>query len=136
MNKKIYLLLLLVLVFVTNSCYDRDVLDSKGGVQLPPVSNLASTLSGSGEVTVTWTNPTEIPSEFERPLSVYMQVYRGTVLEYQIALEDEPTRWEYTLEEPTESNYRIVVKMYGFLKNPEYGKSGEIYSPGQTVTVK
>ena len=62
-----------------------------------------------------------------RPLSVYVQVYKGAVLEHQISLEGEPTSWEYTLKEP-ESKYRIVVKVQGMLKEKPYGQSDEIYS--------
>jgi len=135
MKKVIYILSIVFVILTTNSCYDRDIIDSKDGVILPEVTDLKSTIANSNEVTLTWSIPSSgISDEVARPLSVYIQVYRGAVREYQISLTDEPVTWKYTLAEPT-AKYRIVVKMQGKLKEKSYGKSDEIYSLGQTVGV-
>ena len=130
MKRILYTLLFLCMaISYTTGCQDRDIIDFKDGVSLPPVTDLKSSLSPDNEALIEWKLPTAIPEEVERPLSVYVQVYKGAVLEHQISLEGEPTSWEYTLK------YRIVVKVQGMLKEKPYGQSDEIYSLGQTVSI-
>ncbi len=134
MKKIIYFPFVIFLVLITSSCYDRDIIDAKDGVSLPPVTNLKSTLANTDQVTLDWSIPSTVPAEIQRPMYVYVQVYRGDVREYQASLPDEPVTWTYTLLQP-DKKYRVIVKMYGRLKEKEYGKSDEIYSLGQTVSV-
>ncbi|MDR2409947.1 MAG: DUF4945 domain-containing protein [Bacteroidales bacterium] len=134
MKKVTKLSYILFLVFSINSCISRDIIDKKEGIFLPSVENLRSIIQNDKDVHLQWDIPLNIPSEIQRPLSVYVQVYRGTTLEYQISLSDEPTTWNYVLAEP-DNEYRIIVKMQGWLKEKVYGKSDEIYSLGQTVNV-
>lgn len=122
----------MLLALAMTGCIDRDVLDRKDGTSLPAVQELKSSLTNGRDASLQWTVPSNIPAEIRRPLSVYIQVYRGSTLEYQISLQDEPSAWNYTLAEP-ESKYRVVVKMQGWLKEKTTGISDEIYSPGQTV---
>lgn len=134
MKKILYFIAVTFCILVVAGCQDRDILDFKGGVSLPPVIDLKSSLATDNEVTLEWKLPADIPEEVARPLSVYVQVYRGSVLEYQLSIGEEPTSWKYVLQEP-ESEYRIVVKVQGWLQEKAYGKSDEIYSLGQTVHV-
>ena len=129
-----YIVSAILLAISISGCINRDIIDEKEGVKLPPVSNLNSSIANGEDITVQWTLPDNIPAEIERPLSVYIQVYKGATLDYQISLDDEPTTWSYTLPEP-DSKYRVIVKMQGSLKAKIYGKSDEIYSLGQTVSV-
>lgn len=129
-----YILSVILLAISISSCIDRDIIDAKEGIKLPPVTNLKSSIENEKDITVQWTLPDNIPAEIKRPLSVYVQVYKGATLEYQISLSDEPTSWSYTLPEP-KSKYRVIVKMQGSLKEKIYGESNEIYSLGQTVSV-
>ncbi len=76
---------------------------------------MKSSLTPDNDAVLEWKLPSAIPGEIQRPLSVYVQVYKGAPLERQISLEGEPTSWEYTLKEP-ESKYRIVTKVQGMLK--------------------
>ncbi|MDR1368837.1 MAG: DUF4945 domain-containing protein [Dysgonamonadaceae bacterium] len=134
MKKVNNMLYIISLILTVSSCIDRDIMDQKKGILLPSVIELKSSIQDGKEVHLQWNNPSEIPSEIQRPLSVYIQVYRGSTLEYQISLSDEPSNWNYILAEP-DSKYCVVVKMQGWLKEKIYGMSDEIYSPGQTVAV-
>ncbi len=134
MKNIFYFLSVMLYIFAVTGCQDRDIIDRKDGVSLPPVTNLKSSLSADNIASIDWDMPTAIPEEVQRPLSVYVQVYKESVLEYQISLEDEPTSWEYELKEP-DSKYRIVVKVQGWLKEKPYGQSDEIYSLGQTASI-
>jgi hypothetical protein len=134
MKRVIIISNIILLALTLVGCIERDVLDKKEGTSLPAVQELKSSLQSGKDVNLQWIIPSEIPSEMQRPLSVYIQVYRGNTLEYQISLQNEPATWSYTLAEPN-SKYRIVVKMQGLLKEKTQGISDEIYSPGQTVEV-
>ena len=129
-----YILSVLLMVIGVSGCIDRDILDAKEGVKLPPVTHLKSSIENKKDITLQWTIPDNIPEQMKRPLSVYIQVYKESTLEYQISLENEPATWKYTLPEP-DAKYRVVVKMQGSLKEQLYGESNEIYSLGQTVDV-
>ncbi|MDR1920041.1 MAG: DUF4945 domain-containing protein [Tannerellaceae bacterium] len=133
MKKRICFLQIILLASLLTSCIDREIIDAKDGISLPAVSELRSSLNGD-EVNIQWSNPSQIPDLIRRPHSVYIQVYKGSTLEYQIALGDEPTSWTYTLAEP-ELKYRVIVKTLGWLKEKPYGESDEIYSLGQTIAV-
>lgn len=127
-----YIILICVLLTFTQ-CYDRDVLGHKDGVSLPEVTGLQTSLAGN-TVTLTWNLPSNISDEVNQPISVFVQIYKGTVRESFHYLRNDPTTFSYTLEEPQKS-YRAVVKLEGTLKNPEYGKSSYILSLGQTVEI-
>ena len=67
MKKILYFLsILLALIIVSTSCYDRDVLDSKDGISLPTVTDLKFNRTTDSTITVTWSNPSNIPDEFNR----------------------------------------------------------------------
>ena len=134
MKRILYFFSVMLCILAVTGCQDRDIIDFKDGVSLPPVTDLKSSLTPDNDAVLEWKLPSAIPEEIQRPLSVYVQVYKGAVLEHQISLEGEPTSWEYTLKEP-ESKYRIVVKVQGMLKEKPYGQSDEIYSLGQTGSV-
>ena len=129
------ILSVLFLALSVNSCIDRDILEEKVGVILPTVTDLKYTIQNGEDITLHWSIPSVIPSEMQRPLSVYIQVFRGTTLEYQISLPNEPTTWNFKVVNP-ENDHRIVVKLQGSLKEKGYGMSDDIYSLGQTVAVK
>jgi hypothetical protein len=126
------------------SCYDRDVLDAKDGVSLPPVNNLQSSRAGSA-LTLTWEIPAGIPAEIARPLDVNVQVLRyrpgvlsATRLDSRM-LPGEPLTAVWNVPEDTDNvgyEYHIVVKLAGNLKESVNGYSSQIYSLGQTVVVK
>jgi hypothetical protein len=144
MKKIVNLLVIMASVWIYTSCYDRDIIDVKDGVSLPPVSNLNHSLSDN-KVIVTWLMPSEIPSEMNRPLGVNIQVLRcqqGSLTNVRVLNEtipDEPT--EATLAIPSNPDdgiyeYHIVVKLTGTLKDATYGYSNTIYSLGQTIVLK
>ncbi|MDR2042363.1 MAG: DUF4945 domain-containing protein [Tannerella sp.] len=144
MKKRVYIFMLLTWVCLCiPSCYDRNILDSKEGVSLPPVTGLEYTRSGD-QVTLTWGIPSDIPPEISRPLSVNVQVlrYRPGVLSITRVdthtLSGEPLTASLTV--PNEDNagyeYHIVVKLTGHLKESVYGYSSQIFSLGQTIIIE
>lgn len=98
MKKILYFFSVMLCILAVTGCQDRDIIDFKDGVSLPPVTDLKSSLTPDNDAVLEWKLPSAIPEEIQRPLSVYVQVYKGAVLEHQISLEGEPTSWEYTLK--------------------------------------
>ncbi|MFC4676330.1 DUF4945 domain-containing protein [Dysgonomonas termitidis] len=135
MKRIIYILSVICIALMANSCYDRDIIDYKEGVTLPTVTELKYTLTNPDKIKLEWNIPGNIPDEMKRPVSVYIQVYRNTTVpEHQIVLTGEPASWEYTMQEP-DAKYKVTVKMVGKLKEKTYGQSDDIYSLGQTVDI-
>lgn len=141
MKKIVYLLTILTMVLMYTSCYDRDILDLKEGVSLPPVTNLTYSLSGQ-TASLTWGIPGDIPSEISKPLSVNIQVlqYKPGILSpirvYTVTLENEPTTATFTVSTTDENEYHVIVKLVGNVKEAVYGESTLIYSLGQTIVIK
>lgn len=123
----------LLLMAVNTSCYDRDIIDSKDGISLPTVTDLSATRSGTS-ATVTWNIPSNIPDEFNRPLTINIQVYDDKTRTQILEENSEVTSYTVTGLDAGKS-YRIIVKLRGNFKEPEYGKSNDVYSLGQTVTI-
>lgn len=118
---------------VNTGCYDRDIIDGKDGISLPMVTDLSATRSGTS-ATVTWNIPSNIPDEFNRPLTINIQVYDDKTRTQILEENSEVTSYTVTGLDANKS-YRIIVKLRGNFKEPEYGKSNDVYSLGQTVTI-
>lgn len=135
MKKSVYLFTILLLLIVINSgCYDRDIIESKDGISLPMVSNLQAVRSGVS-ATLTWTLPSNIPDEFNRPLTINIQVFENNTRLQLLEEANEVSTYTVTGLE-TGKTYRIIVKLRGNFKEPVYGETNDVYSLGQVVTVE
>jgi hypothetical protein len=148
MKKIIYFLsIILTLMIINTSCYDRDVINSKDGISLPEISDLKFNRATDSTFTLTWTNPSNIPDEFNRPVSAYIQIYKRQdgELNYVRIISAEVAGEVNTYTTPPSikrdeqyrrgDDVRATVKLKGNFKEPEYGKSNDVYSPkGLTVT--
>ena len=134
MKKLLYFLsiTLLLMVFSTG-CYDRDIIDSKDGILLPKVTDLKAVKSGTS-ATITWNIPSNIPNEFNRPLSINIQIIDGKTTKLNETHSGETT--SFTVNDlDVNKSYRIIVKLRGNFKEPEYGKSNDVYSLGEIVYI-
>ena len=136
MKKLAHKIFVLLLLFF-GACTDRDIIESKDGVSLPPVSNLALAKIGDSNVRVSWTIPPDIPQSINQPLNVYVEVKQiigvtTTRTEYSATLPNAPSQFDYELPD-TEKTYHITVKLQGGVKDPNPNYSATIYSLGKTV---
>lgn len=119
------------------SCYDRDVIDSKGTHYiLPKVENL--TYSKQGDVVkLTWQIPGNVPAEFLRPLTVNVQKVENDIYTDVITIDNEGTSAEGIVANASKK-YRFIVKLVGTLTTDatEVGISNRIYSEGQVVEIQ
>ena len=127
----------LMLMTGISACTDRDILESKPGVILPPVSNLGMEKDGEKGVILTWDIPTSLPAEINQPVSVFIQVSEITspttaVPVFNTTLSDAPSTFLYEVPD-AEKTYHLTVKLYAKTKNTDENYSSDIYSGGQTV---
>lgn len=123
---KIFIVMFAVALF--SSCYDRDIVDSKGPLHtLPAVENLSYTKLGN-EVTLSWQIPANISDEFNRPLEVKIQVVENGVYKNIITVLNEQTSGKFELKADTK--YKVIVKLMGYLKEDfiTEGKTDKAYS--------
>jgi len=130
--------IVILFALLGQACTDRDIIDAKEGVSLPPVSDLSIGDAGNGKVRLTWGIPTAIPQAVNQPLNVLVEVreliesWRSQVV-FSSNLADAPTSFDYDLPDPSKT-YQFTVKLNGRLKEVDPNYSSTIYSLGQSVS--
>ena len=135
--KKLTNILSLFLLLLMAACSDKDVINSKEGVSLPAVTNLALQQVDPQSVKLTWNIPGAISPKIKQPLKVYIEVREivsitRSVVIFSTTLENAPSEYVYTLPVNTKT-YHLTVKLNGSTVESDPYYSSNIYSPGQTV---
>jgi hypothetical protein len=125
-----YISILCVLTFT--GCIDREILDSKPGEEIDPVTNLKYTISGT-DVTLTWNLPTTIPDDIIKPVSIYVKVLRNNVSIASVVLPNAPLTYVYKPYDSTKQ-YIIIVKVQGSVDTTDPNVSNLRYSLGASVS--
>lgn len=132
---RIFMVTLISLLFT--SCYDREIIDSKGVHHpLPKVENLDYSIQGS-TVKLTWEIPSNVPAEFVRPLEISIQKVENGIYTDKITIVDEGTSAE-NIAIKADGKYRFIVKLVGYLNDEakQPGISSKIYSEGQVIEIQ
>jgi hypothetical protein len=129
--KNYFYLIICSILLLLSGCYDRDIIDSKEGDPLDPVTNLVYTINGNN-VNLSWTLPSQYPSDIILPVSVMIKVYKNNLLFTTATVPDAPTTYTYNPYDSA-SSYRIIVKVQGSVDTDDPNKSKLRYSPGETV---
>lgn len=132
---KVFLVAFISLLFA--SCYDRDVIDSKGiHYPLPKVENLDYSKSGN-TVKLTWQIPDNIPAEFVRPLEISVQKVENDIYTDKITITNEGTSTD-NIAIDASKKYKFIVKLVGSLNDDakQAGISSKIFSEGQVVEIQ
>ncbi|WP_294586959.1 DUF4945 domain-containing protein [uncultured Bacteroides sp.] len=132
---KVFLVTFISLLFA--SCYDRDVIDSKGiHYPLPKVENLDYSKSGN-TVKLTWQIPGNIPAEFVRPLEISVQKVENDIYTDKITITNEGTSTD-NIAIDASKKYRFIVKLVGYLNDDakQAGISSKIFSEGQVIEIQ
>jgi hypothetical protein len=133
--KTAYLYIFSLVVFFC-SCAQKDILNSKQGTSLPPVTNLALEKADSNRVILTWQIPGAIPGNINQPLGVYIEVNqevnRRLLSQFSITLPGAPTSYTYKLPDSSKV-YHLTVKLSGTTTSSDINYSNSILSLGQTV---
>ena len=131
MKKALYYISILCVLIITG-CTDRDILDSKPGEAIDPVSNLQYTINGTN-VILTWSLPSKIPVDIIQPVSIYLQVKRNNVAILSVVLPNAPSSYTYTGYDASKS-YIFIVKIQGSVDTKDPNVSNLRYSLGQSVS--
>lgn len=131
------ILIVAVISLLFTSCYDREIIDSKGiHYPLPKVENLDYSKQGT-TVKLTWQIPDNIPAEFIRPLEISIQKVENDIYTDKITIIDEGTSAE-NIAIKADKKYRFIVKLTGYLNDEakQPGISSKIYSEGQVIEIQ
>lgn len=125
--KKIYIACLVLAALLTG-CDDRQIIDSKEGESISPVTGLNYTLN-EPEVVFTWQLPSSLPKDILQPVSVYVTVYKDNKKVTTVTLSDAPTTYTYSGYNSA-SIYRVIFKVKGEVDTDDLNKSKLRYSSG------
>ena len=131
MMKKIAYFIVLMSISVFSGCSEYEIIDSKPGEPIDPVSNLDYSVSGS-EVTLTWDLPTSHPDDIIQPVSVFIRITRNGVNAGTQTLEGAPESFTFTDYDPQDT-YKFIVKVRGEVDTDNPNLSDLRYSLGKTV---
>lgn len=131
------ILLMALVIWSCGGCTDRDEIDRKSGVSLPPVEQLQLAATADGQVKLSWKIPSSMPEEIQQPVSVYIDIREvvsatQSVPAFSTTLPDAPTEFTVALPDPAKS-YELTVKLMGYTDSTDPNHSNGMYSPGETV---
>ena len=132
MKNKISIIICCITLSITG-CYDRDIIETKPGNTIDPVTNLNYTIDGNN-VILTWNLPTQYPDDIILPVSVLIRVYVDDVLKSSPNLTDAPITYTYSSYDVTKS-FIFVVKVVGDVDTDDPNVSSTRYSPGEYVII-
>ncbi|MBE0653966.1 MAG: DUF4945 domain-containing protein, partial [Bacteroidales bacterium] len=93
--KRYYIFILIIIAASLTGCYDREIIDSKEGESIDPISNLNYNII-EPVVVFTWDMPANYPSDVVEPVSIVVVVYRNNVKVSTLTLPDAPTTFTYS----------------------------------------
>lgn len=131
MKKYVFYILMLSSVLAAG-CYDDDVITSKPGEPIDPVSNLAADTM-EGQLVLTWDLPAAYPENVIEPVSVQIHIsIDGRKEGGAITLENDPVSFTYSPYDPAKE-YKFTVKVVAGMETSEDYQSDLFYSPGNTI---
>ena len=65
MKRILYFFSVMLCILAVTGCQDRDIIDFKDGVSLPPVTDLKSSLTPDNDAVLEWKLPSAIPEEIQ-----------------------------------------------------------------------
>ena len=128
--KKLAYFFIMFSILVFSAC-EYEIIDSKPGEPLDPVSNLNYSISGS-EVTLTWDLPTSYPDDIIQPVSVFIRIIINGVNAGTQTLEGAPESYTFTGYDPQDT-YKFIVKVRGEVDTDNPNLSDLRYSLGSTI---
>lgn len=132
MKKYIFYISFLSILFCSG-CYDEEIIASKPGEAIDPVTNLEYSISDAN-VHLTWDMPSTYPEGVIQPVFVQIKVSEdGRHIATEV-LENAPESYTFTSYDPSKE-YRFTVKVMANIDTSEPHESDLRYSLGQTVAL-
>jgi hypothetical protein len=123
----------LVLAALLTGCEDRQIIDSKEGESISPVTGLNYTVN-EPEVVFTWQMPSSFPQDILQPVSVFVTVYKDNKKVTTVTLTDAPTTYTYSGYNSA-SIYRFIFKVRGDVNTDDLNESKLRYSSGVVAVI-
>lgn len=112
-------------------CQKEEILTSKSGEPLAPVTDLKHTVAAS-QVELTWKLPAAYPADLVKPVSVLVKIFVNGQNGGTQVLANNPERFTYSGYDASKS-YKFTVKVQGAVNTTDPGRSKLRISPGTTV---
>ena len=129
--KKIAFLIIISSIFLFSACSEYEIIDSKPGESIDPVTNLNHSISGS-QASITWDLPSSYPNDVIEPVSVYIIIKRNGQNAGTRTLDNAPESFTYDGYDPS-STYKFTVKVKAAIQVESKNFSNLRYSPGVTI---
>lgn len=129
--KSSYICLLIILAASVTGCYDRDILESKEGESLDPITNLTYN-ANAPDVIFNWDLPASYPDDILHPVSVFLTVFQDDLKIFTTVISDGPTTYTYS-EYDTGVVYRFIFKVQADVNSSDPNLSNLRYSEGSFV---
>jgi len=132
MKKNIYYISIL-LFFLFSGCKKDEIISSKPGESISPVTNLQGSIAGN-KVNLNWKLPSSLPKDIVTPVSVLILTSIDGINKGTLVLENAPENYIYTSFDPSKK-YKFTIKVIGSVNTEDPFVSNLRYSPGETVAV-
>lgn len=118
-------------VLLCSGCREEEIILSKPGEPIDPVSNLEYAIADSS-ATLIWELPATFSDEIIKPVSVLIRISIDGQNAGTYILENAPESYTYSPYDPSKT-YRFTVKIQGAVDTSDPYRSKLRISPGKTV---
>lgn len=131
MKKYFFYIPILSFLLICFSCQDEDILLSKPGEAIDPVTNLDYSIAGD-KVNLTWKLPSTLPNDIIEPVSVQIKISIDGQNKGARILENAPESFTFSSYDPSKK-YRFTVKLKANVDTTDPHVSDLRYSLGNTI---
>lgn len=129
--KKYLFYISIICAFFCAGCEDEEILLSKPGESIAPVTNLQHTIS-DGNAVLTWDLPATLPDDIIEPVAVLIKVSIDGQNAGTHVLENAPVSYTHAPYDPSKE-YKFTVKVQGEVDTTDPYRSKLRISPGNTI---
>jgi len=131
MKKSIFYISILC-VLLCSACYKEDIITSKPGEPIGPVTNLQHAVADSS-INLTWKLPVALPADIIKPVSVFIQISIDGQNRGSLVIDNAPENYTYSPYDAAK-NFKFTLKVIGKVDTSDPNVSNTRYSPGETVS--
>ena len=132
MKNYIFYISILCVLFCA-SCKEEEIITSKPGESIAPVTNLQHNIAGNNAI-ITWKLPTTFSEDIIKPVSVLVRITVDGQSGGTQVLDNAPESFTYPTYDPTKK-YRFTVKVQGAVNTTDPYRSKLRISPGTTIAL-
>jgi hypothetical protein len=123
----------MLLIVLSSSCKKYEIIKSKPGEEINPVTNLSSSVS-QNTIILNWKLPTTLPGDIIKPVSVSIVISIDGQSKGTVILENAPESYTYSQYDPSKA-YKFIIKVIGKVNTDDKNFSNLRYSLGETLAL-